>query len=149
CPYTTLFRSVRARMAEIAEEAEKIAAGNDWRNGANRLRDLLEEWKGLSRQDKTSDDAMWRRFSTARTTYTRRRKAHFAEQNKKRDSARVVKERLAAEAESLAGSTDWGPTAGRYRDLMQQWKAAGPAPKDVDDALWARFRGAQDTFFGA
>ena len=32
---------------------------------------------------------------------------------------------------------------------MRQWKAAGPAPRDVDDALWKRFRGAQDTFFGA
>ncbi len=32
---------------------------------------------------------------------------------------------------------------------MRDWKAAGPAPKDVDDALWKRFRGAQDTFFGA
>ena len=61
----------------------------------------------------------------------------------------MVKERLAKEAEALADSTDWGPTAGRYRDLMRQWKAAGPAPKDVDDELWKRFRGAQDTFFGA
>lgn len=140
---------VRTRMAQIAEEAEKVAAGNDWRNGANRLRDLLVEWKTLSRQDKTSDDALWRRFSTARTTYTRRRKAHFAEQNQKREGARKIKERLVAEAEALADSTEWGPTAGKYRDLMQQWKAAGPAPKDVDDALWKRFRGAQDTFFGA
>ena len=32
---------------------------------------------------------------------------------------------------------------------MRQWKAAGPAPKDIDDELWKRFRGAQDTFFGA
>ena len=31
---------------------------------------------------------------------------------------------------------------------MREWKAAGPAPRDVDDALWKRFRGAQDTFFG-
>ena len=61
----------------------------------------------------------------------------------------MVKERLAKEAESLADSTEWGPTAGRFRDLMREWKAAGPAPRDVDDALWKRFRGAQDTFFGA
>ena len=58
-------------------------------------------------------------------------------------------ERLAKEAESLADSTEWGPTAGRYRELMRQWKAAGPAPKDIDDELWRRFRAAQDTFFGA
>jgi hypothetical protein len=32
---------------------------------------------------------------------------------------------------------------------MRQWKAAGPAPRDVEEDLWTRFRGAQDTFFGA
>src|SRR3546814_4205004 len=32
---------------------------------------------------------------------------------------------------------------------MRDWKAAGPAPRDVDEALWKRFRGAQDAFFGA
>lgn len=139
----------RQRKEAIVEEAERLAGSSDWRNGANRLRDLLEEWKGLPRLDRSSDDALWRRFSTARTAYTRRRKAHFAEQHEKRDAARVVKERLASEAEKLADSTDWGPTAGRYRDLMREWKAAGPAPRDVDDALWKRFRGAQDQFFGA
>jgi Domain of Unknown Function (DUF349) len=133
---------------KIAAEAEALAEGTDWRNGANRLRDLLEEWKALPRLEKGADDALWRRFSTARTTYTRRRKAHFAELNEKREGARVVKEKLVAEAEALAGSTEWGPTAGRYRDLMRQWKAAGPAPKGVDDQLWKRFRSAQDTFFG-
>ncbi|MGZ4454396.1 MAG: DUF349 domain-containing protein, partial [Nocardioides sp.] len=139
----------RAEKEKIVAEAEKLAEGNDWRNGANRLRDLLDQWKALPRIDRASDDSLWRRFSTARTAYTRRRKSHFAEQHEKRDGARVVKEKLAAEAESLATSTEWGPTAGRYRDLMKQWKAAGPAPRDVDDALWKRFRGAQDAFFGA
>ncbi len=32
---------------------------------------------------------------------------------------------------------------------MRDWKAAGPAPRDVDEKLWKRFRGAQDSFFGA
>jgi hypothetical protein len=139
----------RAAKEAIVSEAEKLAEGNDWRNGANRLRALLDQWKALPRIDRASDDALWRRFSTARTTYTRRRKVHFAEQHEKRDAARVVKERLVKEAEALAGSTEWGPTSGAYRDLMREWKAAGPAPRDVDDRLWARFRAAQDQFFGA
>ena len=139
----------RVQKEKIVGEAEKLAEGSDWRNGANRLRELLDEWKALPRIDRSSDDTLWRRFSTARTAYTRRRKAHFAEQHEKRDAARAIKERLATEAESLATSTEWGPTAGRYRDLMKQWKDAGPAPRDVDEALWKRFRGAQDAFFGA
>lgn len=139
----------RSRKNGIVTEAEKIAAGTDWRNGANRLRDLLAEWKELPRLEKSADDELWHRFSGARTAYTRARKAHFAVLSEQRDGARVVKERLATEAEALADSTDWGGTATRYRNLMAEWKAAGPAPKDVDDALWKRFRGAQDTFFAA
>jgi hypothetical protein len=139
----------RTRKEQIVLEAEKISLGKDWRNGVNRLRDLLEEWKALPRLDKKSDDELWHRFSGARTAYTRRRKSHFAEMGEKREGSRVVKERLLKEAESLSGSTDWGPTSTRYRELMQDWKAAGAAPRDVEEALWQRFRTAQDTFFGA
>ena len=32
---------------------------------------------------------------------------------------------------------------------MQDWKAAGAAPRDVEEDLWQRFRAAQDAFFGA
>jgi hypothetical protein len=139
----------RAAKTKIATEAETIAAGTDWRHGVTRLRELLDEWKALPRLDKSSDDELWHRFSSARTTYTRHRKQHFAELSSKREEAAVVKERLAAEAETLVSSTEWGPTSGRFRDLMRQWKAAGPAPREVDDKLWARFRAAQDQFFGA
>ena len=144
-------RGAQSREAKerLAAEAEKLATGRDWRNGANRLRELLDEWKALPRLERAVDDALWKRFSSARSAYTKARKSHFAEQDAKRGEARIVKERLAAEAEKLADSTEWGPTSGRYRELMRQWKAAGPAPKGVDDELWTRFRGAQDTFFGA
>jgi hypothetical protein len=139
----------RAAKERFVEEAERLAAGDDWRGGVNRFRVLLEEWKSLPRLDRATDDALWHRFSSARTTYTRRRKAQFAQQNEQREAARVIKEKLVTEAEALAGSTDWGPTTGAFRDLMARWKAAGPAPRDVDELLWKRFRGAQDRFFMA
>jgi hypothetical protein len=141
--------AAKTEKERLVVEAEKLGNGNDWRNGANRLRQLLDEWKALPRIDRASDDALWKRFSGARTSYTRRRKAHFAEQNEKRESAKVVKQRLVKEAEAIAGSREWGPTSAAYRDLMRQWKAAGPAPRDVEEELWTRFRASQDAFFGA
>jgi Domain of Unknown Function (DUF349) len=139
----------RAAKERFVLEAERLAAGDDWRGGVNRFRVLLEEWKSLPRLDRATDDALWHRFSSARTTYTRRRKAQFAQQNEQREAARVIKEKLVTEAEALASSTDWGPTTGAFRDLMARWKAAGPAPRDVDELLWKRFREAQDRFFMA
>lgn len=140
---------VAATKEKMVAEAEKLAAGTDWRGGVNRFRALLDEWKGLPRIDRTTDDALWHRFSSARTTYTRRRKAQFAQQAEKRDSARQVKEQIIAEAEPLAASTDWPATSAEFRQLMNRWKAAGPAPREVDEQLWQRFRGLQDQFFGA
>ena len=147
-------KAARTAEAEVGKtrivgEAEKIAGGNDWRNGADKLRALLDEWKSLPRLSKAADDALWHRFSTARTQYTRRRKQHFGEVSVAREGAAKVKEKLIAEAEALSSSTEWGDTAGKYRDLMQQWKKAGAAARNVDDKLWQRFRAAQDVFFAA
>ncbi|CAN5422330.1 DUF349 domain-containing protein [soil metagenome] len=144
-------RSVKSLAAKekIAVEAEKIAAGSDWRVGADRLRELLDEWKALPHLDKKADDTLWKRFSAARTSFTKRRKTHFSEQSVKRDAAQKSKETLVKDAEALSTSTDWGKTAGEYRDLMDLWKKAGPAPRGVEDKLWKRFRGAQDAFFAA
>lgn len=134
---------------KIVAEAETIAAGTDWRHGADRLRALLDEWKALPRLQKKVDDELWHRFSSARTLYTRHRKAHFSQQNEQREASAKVKEKLIAEAEALNSSTDWGPTTLAYRDLMGRWKAAGSAPRSVEDKLWKRFRAAQDVFFEA
>lgn len=141
--------ATRAAKEAMVAEAETLAAGTDWRGGVNRFRSLLDDWKALPRIDRTTDDELWHRFSTARTTYTRRRKAQFAEQSARRETAKQAKEALIAEARELATSTEWGPTAGAFRDLMTRWKAAGPAPREVDDALWAEFRAIQDDFFNA
>ena len=141
--------AAKAAKEEMVGRAEAIAAGTDWRGGVNKFRNLLEEWKNLPRIDHATDDALWHRFSSARTTYTRRRKAQFAEQNAKREQARKAKEAIIEESRPLANSTEWGPTAREFRDLMARWKAAGPAPREVDDKLWKEFRGIQDTFFDA
>ena len=139
----------KAAKERIVTEAEAIASGTDWRVGAERLRVLVEEWKAAARIDRKSDDELWHRLSRARSTFSKRRKAHFAELEVRREESRTSKEKIVAEAETLAGSKDWAPTAAKFRELMREWKAAGRAARDVEDSLWQRFRTAQDTFFTA
>jgi hypothetical protein len=139
----------RTAKLRIVDEAEAIAAGQDWRNGSDRLAVLLEEWKVLPRVDKRTDDELWHRFSAARTTHSRRRKQHFVELGEKRDSAKRLKNKLVAQAEELSRSTDWATTGRAFRDLMIEWKAAGSAGRGEEDRLWARLRAAQDAFFSA
>ncbi|MEU9854085.1 DUF349 domain-containing protein [Streptomyces sp. NPDC047974] len=139
----------RSAKEALVTEAEELAQSEQWRVAGERLRALVDTWKGLPRLDRKSDDELWHRFSHARSAFSKRRKAHFAQLDAQREDARKTKERLVAEAEALQNSTDWGATAARYRELMADWKAAGRAQREHEDDLWNRFRGAQDVFFAA
>lgn len=150
-------KAARARQAqqarqakeELVAEAEELAGSEQWRAAGERLRALVDTWKGLPRLDRKTDDELWHRFSHARSAFSKRRKAHFAALDAQREEARQRKEKLVAEAEVLSDSTDWGPTAARYRELMSRWKAAGRAQREAEEDLWNRFRSAQDVFFQA
>ena len=132
----------------IVAEAERIAAeATHWKISGERMRQLLEEWKAAPRGDRATETALWKRLSAARNAFTKRRKAYFAGLEEEREGARVRKEKLATEAEALASSTDWGPTASAYRELMRSWKDAGRADRAAEEELWSRFKTAQDTFF--
>jgi hypothetical protein len=117
------------------------------------MRTLLDDWKsaqrGGPRLDKPIETALWQRFSHARNHFDKARRAWFTELEQTRDGAKRAKERLVAEAESLAHSKDWAPTARAFKGLMDQWRAAGRASRSDDDALWERFKSAQDAFFTA
>ncbi|GAA0243758.1 DUF349 domain-containing protein [Saccharothrix sp. NPDC042600] len=137
-----------ARKLALVEEAEALAAeSTQWKAAGDRLRAILDEWKTIRGVDRKTDEQLWRRFSKARDAFNRRRGSHFADLDRQRGVAKNRKQELVEEAEKLVESDDWGPTAGRYKDLMVEWKAAGRAPKEADDALWQRFRAAQDAFF--
>jgi hypothetical protein len=140
----------RAYKERIVAEAEQIAAeATHWKISGERMRQLLEEWKAAPRADRAVETALWKRLSSARNAFAKRRKAYFAGLEEEREEAKARKEKLVVEAEALAASTDWGPTAAAYRDLMRSWKAAGRAGRSDEEELWGRFKGAQDQFFAA
>jgi hypothetical protein len=137
-----------ARKEALAAEAEALAVeATQWKQAGDRFKAILDEWRTIRGIDRKTDELLWKRFSKARESFNRRRGSHFADLDRQRAAAKARKEELALEAEKLADSDDWGPTAARFRDLMTEWKAAGRAQKEADDALWQRFRTAQDAFF--
>ncbi|MDQ3357495.1 MAG: DUF349 domain-containing protein [Actinomycetota bacterium] len=148
--------AARTREALVAE-AEELAAADphkvQWKVASARMRAMLDEWKGLQRSgprlDKPVENELWTRLSTARNSFDKGRKAWFSQLDDEHAEAKRAKQRLVEEAEALSRSKDWAPTAGAFKRLMQQWRQAGRAQRADDDALWERFKAAQDHFFEA
>jgi hypothetical protein len=134
---------------KIVAEAESLALSESWKSTGDRLKVLMDEWKAAPRLDKTTDTALWKRFSSSRNKFDKRRRTHFAALEATQSVVADAKKLIVVEAEKLAASTEWVPTAKKFKSLMDQWKAAGRGKPNEDAKLWARFKTAQDQFFTA
>ena len=134
---------------KIVVEAESLIDSVAWKVTTARLKELLDDWKKAPRLDKKVDAALWKRFSSSRNKFDKRRRTHFSNLDSEQKIVASTKESIVKEAESLANSREWLNTAKKYKELMDKWKAAGRGKKSADTALWNRFKTAQDTFFKA
>ncbi|KFI46532.1 protein of unknown function [Bifidobacterium bohemicum] len=149
-------KAIEERTA-IVEKAEALTASlgesTNWRSTADKFRSLFDEWQEHQRTsvriDKADADALWKRFSSARTEFNQRRRKWAQQRDAARTEVINAKEAIIKEAESIKDSTDWGATSHQFNELMDRWKSVGRAGRKEDDELWARFRAACDVFFQA
>lgn len=140
----------------IVEGAEAIAARDltkvQWTSVTAELDALFQQWQEHQtsgpRLPKAAGDALWKRFSAARSTIDSGRRAYFHQLDSAHKDARATKEALIAKAEALAVKSADGIPA--YRALLDEWKLAGRAGKrSADDQLWERFKAAGDVLYSA
>lgn len=139
----------------LVEQAEALAAREpksvQWKQVTTELNTLFEQWQAhqqnAPRLPKSVSQQLWTRFRDARSTVEKHRRAFYAELDETHKAAKDAKTKLVEKAEALAPRGEDAIPA--YRDLLDDWKAAGRAGKRVDDALWARFKAAGDALYGA
>ncbi|MGD9606246.1 MAG: DUF349 domain-containing protein [Leucobacter sp.] len=144
-----------AKREAIIDEAERLAAQPEtsirWKDTGAAFEQLFADWQAVQRSGasipKSQADALWKRFRAARQSFDSARRAHFARMDATNKEVKQAKERLIAQAEALAPrGLDGIPS---YRNLLDEWKAAGRASRKVDDQLWARFKAAGDVLYAA
>ncbi|WP_240613373.1 DUF349 domain-containing protein [Brachybacterium endophyticum] len=133
----------------VATDPERMS----WKSSGERMRGMVGEWKRMQKEgpslDRATEDALWKRLSSARSAFDRKRRQFFSHLDEQHAEAEKVREDIIRRAEEMQHSTDWGPTVRAYRSLMDEWRAAPRGNRKKDDAQWARFKAAQDTFFTA
>lgn len=140
---------------ELCVRVEALAETPDeqmnWKETAETIKALQEEWKGIGHAPKAEGDAVWKRFRAACDQFFERRKAHFGKLDEGRAENAKKLEALCDRAEALSATPDerinWKDTADQLKALQAEWKEVGPAPKEQSEALWKRFREACDRFF--
>ena len=138
-----------AKKEELVARVEALADSSDWKETAELIKALQEEWKAVGPVAKEKGDEVWKRFRGACDKFFDRRKAHFEASDQERAANLSKQETLIATVEKLADSTDWKRTADEIKALQADWKSIGAVPRDKAEETWKRFRAACDRFFDA
>ena len=91
-------------------------------------------------------DGLRSQLETVAAAVDERRSQARAAREAARTAARELRERIVADAEGLATSTQWKATGERLRVLLEEWKAAPHVDRPTEQALWKRFGAARNSF---
>lgn len=125
---------------ELIEEVKNIDADSNWNEIYRKISDVRKQWRRLSSWESAYEDSLNEKFES----YV---DALYAKRNEVFKNASKIKEDIIAQAKKVADSKEWKKATDEMNELMNQWKQAGSAGKDVDDALWERFNETRQLFF--
>ena len=137
-------KQAQALKEELVAEAESLADSTDWSATANRLRELMAQWKAAPRASREAEQRLWERFRAAQDRFFTRRSEAFAAREAELRANLERKQALLAEAEALDVDADPRAAQTKLREIQAQWHEIGRVPRDAAAGLERRLRAVEE-----
>lgn len=136
---------------DLLKELEVLAAAPDAELGgvARKFNTLRKKWWSLGAVPHEKQPEIAPRFKELSAALQPRLDAYYEALHAAQHASAARKTELCGKAESLMTQTSWNATADAMKALQQEWKSLPHAGRELDDALYARFRAACNCFFEA
>lgn len=125
---------------ELVVEAKNFQESSNWNETQRDLNNLKRRWRRIHYWESDYEDQLRDEFETALD-------AIYAKRNEIYKDAQEKKEALVKRAEELAQAANLNKASKEVAELMEQWKQAGHAGREMDDQLWEKFQAARDVFY--
>ena len=145
-------RKFEALASEVALTAARITSGamvpQDAYEAVKKLRQQVSDLNGVGDLAAlaASVEQIEPLIEGHREAYEAKKAAESLAKAARREQILVEKEKIVAEAESLALSESWKSTGDRLKTLLDEWKAAPRLDKKTDGDFWKRFSASRNKF---
>lgn len=138
------FKAVREKKEALIAEAMALKDSTAWRQTADKLKALQQQWKEAGSAGQRDEHKLWGRFRDACDAFFQARSAAFEQQDAEQAGHAKAKEELIAEIESFTLSGDRGADMERLKGFSARWLNGGRVAPKLYDKLSARYRAALD-----
>ncbi|HLL67589.1 MAG TPA: DUF349 domain-containing protein [Micromonosporaceae bacterium] len=137
-------KEAQTRKEELVKEAEAISGSSEWNATANRLKDLMTEWKAAPRGAKDVEQKLWDRFRAAQDAFFTRRSEVFSARDAELKGNLERRQELLTQAEAIDIEADPRAAQAALREIQGLWHDLGKVPRESSTALDRRMRAVEE-----
>lgn len=137
----------KAAKEAVVAKLDEIKELTNFKEAQKAINDVFGELKEIGSAGAESDKSFTKMVREVEKDLNKRREEYFANLDSSREAAKAKKTEIVAQAKELAANvTNWKKASEQFGNFMDEWKKAGSAGKEADDALWKEFNAARDRF---
>lgn len=146
-PRQQQIKQMRADKEAIVAKAEELRNAENFRDARNTLNTLRDELYAIGSVGSEFDSALRSKMNKIERELREKQKEYNASRDERLANAKAKKEQLIQDAKKLTNDVkNWKDAGDKLADMFEEWKNAGNAGRDVDDALWAEFSSIRKAF---
>jgi len=142
------FKGVRDKKQALLDEAIKLKESTEWRNTADRLKHLQQQWKEAGSAGPRDENRLWLKFREACDGFFQSRKATFEKLDAEQADSAAAKEALLQEIEGFVPVGDRTKDIEALKAFSLRWMNSGRVSPKLYDAFSERYRAALDKHYG-
>ncbi len=139
---------------ELCEKAEELIVEPSVTKAFKALQDLRARWKEVGPVPAEQNEEIWQRFSAAANQIDQRRREYYDQRKEEMDNNLLAKQALIDKAVELSAAQpqstkEWNDLTAALDEMLKVWKTIGPVPREVNEEIWAKFKGIIDRHYEA
>lgn len=132
---------------DIWQKAEDLKDSTDWKNTADKLKRLQQEWKNSPNIGRKQADKIWESFRSACNHFFDKRTQFFDEQDKALEGNLDAKKLIIKTLDKFELTEDTKANFESLKDFTQQWRVCGKVPRKNFEEIETKFRSMMDKHF--
>ena len=135
------------RKERLLENLRIIVDGEESVGSITSVKEIQTEWRKIGPVSGAQNNNLWANYNALLDRYYDNRSIYFELKDLDRKKNMQQKQELCEKAETLTQLDDIKAAIVQLNDLHEEYKHVGPVPKEDQEPLWQRFKGASDTIY--
>ena len=136
----------------LCEKAEELIMEPSVTKAFKGLQELRAQWKEIGPVPAEQNEEIWQRFQSAANQIDERRKEYYEQRKEEFNNNLLAKQALIDKAAELTAEQpqsvrQWNDVTTALDEMLKVWKTIGPVPREVNEEIWAKFKGMIDRHY--